>query len=305
MQYLMKRQKSNIKTIIKRKIVNKYQINKSDIVIINKNEMKNSHLRRVGKTIPLENKVSEDIYFITPFEKNNDIYYDTIILITSYNRYDFVNELLNQIYTQKTEYTYKVILINDGSNDNRYNFLNKKFSELVYIKNENNLGKYLYWKTINKGLQEVKKYNTNSIIQIDDDFKLCDNYLNRLISLYYEKKYENNKILCISYHLYSEDHLIGGRWGLKYWVDGGGLYDIEFIKLIGYQIDEIPMSRWSQYKNLSTGVWNQISKKINDFNCIIYKTPVSYVWHLGYKDSKMWTGDVSGELITYNFIDEL
>ena len=300
----MKYEKKSIKKIIKRRIEiskmgvrDKLMITKKKHRPISVSLVDRDYIRR-GIKIESNPKFSKN-YIKREYE------YDSVILITSYNRYDFLYNLLNQLYTQETEYKFKVIVVNDGSDDVRYLKLINNYPKLIIINNEKNYGKKLYWKTINSGLKKAKDYPSNTVLQIDDDFQLCDDFLDNIFKIYYEKKHENNKILCISFHLYDKSHEDEGRWGLKYWVDGGGLYDIEFIREIKYNVNEIPIKRWENNKNLSTGVWRQISIRINGLGCVIYKTPVSYVKHLGI-NSKMWNGPKfeGMGLFTYNFIDK-
>ncbi len=312
----MKRGKVDIKkTIQKRLELRQEQVKKNNHVAMNQRNI----IRTTGTPPPAPVKVTlanrDDIrtgmeynevipQFAQKYKKNINVDYDVVIIITSYNRFELVNNLLYEIYSQDTDYKYKVILINDGSTDRQYSVLSDRYPELIYLENNENHGKHGYWKTINKVLEEARKYITNSILQMDDDFLPCKNFLNKLITLYYTKKEESNQVICISYHLYDSKHLHEGRWKLKYWVDGGGLYDIEFIKLINYNIDEIPMSRWEENKNLSTGVWQQVSKKINKMGCFIYKTPVSYVKHLGVVESRMSKKIGDSKMATYKFIDD-
>ena len=269
--------------------------------------------RRSGVILPKYYRLWEAVakLFTKPYERNMNVDYDTVVMVTSYDRFDMVYELLVQLYRQKTEYKFKVVLVDDYSSDERYDALTTIFPELVHLKNEENYGKGGYWRTITKGLEEVRKYSTNSILQIDDDFMLCKDFLDRLMTEYYRVKTENNKVLCVSYHHYKKDYLNDNVfvWGYKQWVDGGGLYDIEFIKLIDYKIDAIDKSRWQHNKNISAGVWQQMTTKINVMGCMIYRTPFSYVKNIGLNESKMHGGvnnidPKDSDMKTINFIDE-
>jgi hypothetical protein len=52
-------------------------------------------------------------------------------------------------------------------------------------------------------------------------------------------------------------------------------------------IDEIPLSRWKNDESLSSGVWQQISMKLNKYNFKVVSPKSSLANHLGYKDSVM------------------
>lgn len=269
--------------------------------------------KRSGVVLPKYYKLKEAAVklFSKPYKKDETVDYDTVVLITSYDRFDMVYEILTQLYRQKTEYKFKVVLVDDCSSDERYDALTTIFPKLVFLKNEENYGKKGYWKTVMKGLEEVRKCSTNSILQLDDDFMLCESFLNRLMTEYYQVKKNNNKVLCLSFHNYMKDYLNPDKfvWGYKYWVDGGGLYDVEFIKLLDYKIDEISESRWKYNKNVSAGVWQQMTTKINTMGCVIYKTLFSYVKNIGLIESKMHGGvnnidPENSDMKTVNFIDE-
>lgn len=309
----MKRNRLNVKKQTTKKIslnLNKKSINKNVELKMNGKADRNKlrmpdYNHKSSLKSESNNTVNVDLTFEKKYVKE-DCEYDTVIIITTYNRYDYLCELLNQIYIQKTKYKFKVIVVNDGSDDIRYNTLINNYSNLEHIENEKNNGKYLYWKTINLGFESAKKYSSNTILQLDDDFKLCNDFLNKLLDIYFNKKNEDNKIICISFHLYDKNHLNEKRWNLNFWVDGGGLYDINFIKKINYKIDEISINRWNSNKNLSTGVWLQISKKINLLGCKIFKTTESLVFHLGLSESKMQnTIHDNDSMKTFNYIDNI
>jgi len=243
--------------------------------------------------------------FNEKYKKNADVDYDVIIISGSYNRYEMVENQIKSFFNQKSRYTFKYILLNDGSSDNRYDELKKLYPSIIYLKNKTSNGKKKYWKTITDLLQESKNYKSHAILQIDDDFYLCNSFLDRLMDLYFLKKEENNKILGISYHLYGETHLTENRWGCENgsWADGGCLFDYNFFRYSGFKINEIPESRWNT--GLSSGVWEQTSRSINYIGCSIYKTPVSYVNHEGLIWGSMERLDKNdnNKAYTYRFID--
>ncbi|MFW6243203.1 MAG: glycosyltransferase family 2 protein, partial [bacterium] len=161
--------------------------------------------------------------------RKEDIDYNAIIILPSYNRYNKLIKILEQLYTQKTKYTFLPIVINDGSNDIKYDQIPNKFNNIKYIKNERNYGLKHYWKTFNKLLNEVKQCNADCIIQIDDDFILCDNFIDRLNDLFFSIKENDNNYIAIKYHLgvLGERKKINDNWFDKTKrfqdVDGGTL----------------------------------------------------------------------------------
>lgn len=242
----------------------------------------------------------DDVYNI-----NKNIDYDVIIITGSYNRFEMLYNQLKKFFNQKTRYTFKFIVLNDGSDDPRYDSLKIQFPSIIYLKNTTSNGKKKYWKTITDLLQEAKNYKAHAILQIDDDFDLCESFVDRIMDLFFIKKRENNKILGISYHLYGEKHINENRWGCDNgsWADGGCLYDYVFFEKSGFKINEMPEIRWKT--PISSGVWEQVSRSINYIGCLIYKTPVSYVNHEGITWGSMerLNKTKDNKAITYRFID--
>ena len=97
------------------------------------------------------------------YVKPESVDYDALIYISSYDRYEKLEQILNQLFSQETKYTFKVIVMNDGSTDKRYQYLKNKFPEIIYLRNKVNGGKESYWKRVNSIFREVKKYETHEI----------------------------------------------------------------------------------------------------------------------------------------------
>ena len=184
--------------------------------------------------------------------------------------------LLSNLTTQISKYSYKIILFNDGSSDQRYKKLQKIFN-IFYIQNNKNNGKCLYWKTITNIFNQVKKYNFEYLLQIDDDFDICENFINKLID---EHKKQNDDIIATMYSRNIEEK----RWGYYDFVDGGFICNKKLLELLDYKIPERKCS-----KNLGSGVWKYVSSIINKNKLKVHLHPRILISHLGYKDSKMNT----------------
>jgi hypothetical protein len=318
----MKRVKKNIKKTIKKRIeltnreLNNKQPRQNNNIVLNKNRVglpkpKNEKgnlktveqirkgesyvderlKKRIGKQKKINKKVYNDNnitsnFFNKKYIKRNYVDYDCIIIISSYERYNKLYSILNQLYTQKTDYIFKTIIINDGSNDKRYKSLVNLFNNIDYLENDINNGKRMYWKTINKLFKKASEYKSHAVIQIDDDFILCDNFINKLMDLFFKVKEENNKYVAIYYHNVGIK-LEAKRWGLSQWLDGGSLFDTYFLEKIKYKIDNISNRRWIRSFNASSGVWMQVSSKINKNECLVYQPELSYALHNGNDKSMM------------------
>jgi hypothetical protein len=260
--------------------------------------------RRTGNQQNL-NKSSKNNYsfFNKKYIRKNNVDYDCTIIISSYNRFNKLYSLINQLQTQETNYSFKIIILNDGSTDNRYDSIFSDYNNVIYTKNNKNCGKKYYWKSINKLFDIIVQYKSHAVIQIDDDFILCNKFIDKLMNLFFQIKEQNNKYVAIHYHN-SGNNLNSKRWGLQQWLDGGSLFDTYFLEAIEYKIDAIANRRWVRSENASSGVWMQISNKITKNSLKIYKTEISYALHNG-NDVSMMNYELrkTKPIVTKNFIN--
>lgn len=203
---------------------------------------------------------------------------DILFCITSYNRYDNVEKLIKDLLIQNTKYTYQILLINDGSNDNRYDDFINYSEKLTYIYNEKNGGKNDYYKTVNKLWSLIPNYDFKYIIQSDDDFIICDNFINRLTDYFLNERIANDKILALSPHLYSFSKYSDKElsWDDTNGVDGIAIITHDVIKNLNYEL----ISPGEVNKpGRSVGTWQQISKSIKQLGGITKRTNYSLVYH--------------------------
>lgn len=242
------------------------------------------------------------------YEKKNDVDYDVIICISSYNRFKKIVRLIKQFYIQPTKYKFKIILLNDGSDDNKYKIIEKRFNEIIYLKKEINGGKSNYWKSVNEIWDVAKTYKSHTLLQLDDDFILCDNFLNILLDKFFEIKEINNSYMVFAFHLYEFDKIskTNKNWfdENKMMVDGGMLFDTQFMKKIDYKLDNIE-HRVSNRNGSSSLTWVRIKELIIQFKMKVYRFKYSLVWHSGNDDSKLHSLlRRSKRIYTKNFIDK-
>jgi glycosyltransferase involved in cell wall biosynthesis len=218
-----------------------------------------------------------------------DLNYDFCFLITTYNRGNMLYDLINQIESQIENQKVLIVVFDDGSIQN-YNFNNP---QIKYIKFFPNQGKKKYWRIINTIFKYVQNINSKYFIQIPDDILLIDNFLN-IATDFYEKISDPNKI-CLSiltdgrvykHNWTSFNSIDMGNYIKTQWNDLCYISTKEFFKQMDFKIDEIPMSRWKQNPNLSSGVGQQISLKLHNKNKSMYHTKTSLVIH-GNHISKM------------------
>jgi len=274
------------------------------VSLVGRDAISRGEIRRgVKKKIFVEYEIKDYGEYI----KSETVDYDAIIIISSYERYDSLKNILTKLYSQETRYSFKTIIVNDGSIDKRYNKLKKEFKNIKYLKNNINGGVKYYWRTINKLLCESKKYETSAIIQMDDDFILCDGFLNNLIDTFFELKKENNSYMLVKYHLGKLDNILidpetffNPKLNFQ-GADGGTLFDQQFMNLIDYSIDD--MSDVAGHSG--SHVWHFINKMIIKMGVKCYIFRKSLAFHDGNDDSKMHPAIRSKRKYnTINFIDD-
>lgn len=108
---------------------------------------------------------------------------DLSIIVPAYNVSEFIEECINSVLKQKTEFKYELIVINDGSKDDTLDKINL-FKEDNHLKiiNQENRG---FSGARNRGIDEAKgKY----IMFLDSDDLLCENSIEKLMKTAYDKK---------------------------------------------------------------------------------------------------------------------
>lgn len=317
----MKKRPTNIKRTIKKKI----ESNQKNYAFIEKRSAVNEKNKmRPGGVAPLPVKLlsraeiranlrkgikvekPEPFIDYGEFKKRVDIEFDIVFCVSSYNRLKKMERILNQLFTQKTKYRFKFILMNDGSTEKRYAGLKHKYPEIIYMKNRDSGGKVNYWKTINAMWHEAEKFSTYGIVQLDDDFILCDNFLDTLLDKFFEIKEESNDYMIFHFHLYNfdKDKPLEPFWfdENEIFVDGGMLLDVQFLEKMDYELDEIADRVTPK---TSSFVWVRLKERLLEFRMKIYRHRNSLVWHDGNDDSKLHPNIRSKKRVyTKNYIDE-
>jgi hypothetical protein len=199
--------------------------------------------------------------------KNNDICF----LIPSYNRYDKLINLLNQIFKYEGV---NVIVYNDKSDDDRYKKLDYQYTNLKVLHGLENNGKVKFNYTIKSLINEAKLSDFEYFIFIADDMVLCKNFLPNTIPLL--NRYDIVNLFSLS----------SGGWGCTSYIDGVFTISKSAIELI---YDIIP-TKLKNIENKSTGVWETVTRYFCSENTSNYRlTSLNYalVQHDGNFDSKL------------------
>lgn len=192
-------------------------------------------------------------------------------IIPSYNRYDKLTNLLDQI--SKYDNT-SVIVFNDASNDVRYKSLGNTYNNLTIIHNTKNNGKELYLNTVNTLINNVEKTDTDYVIMLADDFIICNNFTNILTNIVNE------------YSIINIFSIHQTNWGFHGWIDGAFVCSKSGLSVIKNNLTTTKVGG----KGMSTGVWRGITQYFNKNTTNGYKLITlnySLTQHDGNEDSKL------------------
>jgi hypothetical protein len=262
---------------LKRRIFGSDNKNINNNIFINKQDRNNSRLD--------ENLENCKLFY----NKKTFVDYDVMICIPSFDRYEKIFRLLNQFYKQPTNYTFKIILLNDGSNDEKYDTLISEFNDIIYIKNETSNSKMNHWRCYNQMWNFLKNKNFHALLQLDDDFILSDNFLDTIMNLFFEKRSENYRYVIISPHLWSnKEYSEHENWWTDntYFIDGIALIDESIISLLNYELKPVDANVVC-VDGHSANAWSQIGDLIKKIKYFVYRTNVSLVYHDGNDNSKL------------------
>lgn len=278
-----------------------YKINKKTTRVMNNRDARTKLRISGNKTSPVEIKQE--------YRKKVFVDYDIVVCIPSHNRYEKIKRLLTQLFEQPTEYTIKVILLNDGSTDDRYDELCDEFSQITYLKNDKPNGKTMHWYCYNQMWEYLKNIECHAVLQMDDDFILCDNFLNAIVDLFFQKREADSAILAIAPHLWSFKKVVEfeGFWKQKDFMDGIALIDLDVIKNMNHQMNPVDAVAVSK-PGVTVRTWGQICNTIKIMGGWIYRTEISLAYHNGNDDSKLHCDvrkDGRGGVYTQRYIGKL
>lgn len=103
-------------------------------------------------------------------------------IITTFNRKELLEVLLNSLYSQnfnREVYECQIIVVVDGSTDGTLEMLQTKFSSVKIVMGN---GNWWYTKSINEGLKLAVLNKSEINILLNDDVNLADNYFSILMN---------------------------------------------------------------------------------------------------------------------------
>ncbi len=222
------------------------------------------------------------------------IEYDAVLIISTYRRTALLRQTLHQLRNEQTRYRVKILVLNDGNPSEEMAPIVRENPDTLFLHNKVNNGKRRYWKTVTTLLGNASRFDYRFLIQMDDDFEPVADFFDTIIG--YLNGLESGTILK---YLTTEN---AAGWGFADWVDGGTAYPRAFLDQIGHRIERIPFWRWLIHPHASSGVWQQVTEKVNALGYRVEFLENSMADHLGYRDSVMNTAlRRDKELKTNNF----
>jgi GT2 family glycosyltransferase len=126
------------------------------------------------------------------------------IVIPTYNRKDYLRNLLYQIKEQKIEsHEIQTIIAVDGSTDGTLEMLKDEFPEVHIVKGT---GDWWYTKSMNEGFKYAGKLKPDYALALNDDIEVSDDYINQLLDGV--NKVKKNSIIGSVSFTYEKPHKI-------------------------------------------------------------------------------------------------
>ena len=162
-----------------------------------------------------------------------------------------------------------------------------------------NRGKQRYWLTVNDIFRDAETCKFDYFFQLPDDCRLVPGFFDEAIRLW--NKIPDKQKICLNTLLIKERleiqnwtrfkpqevSISGDRVIKTQWNDMCYLCTSEFFKVLDWKIKEIDERRWLRDKNLSSGVGQQITQRLDALRRNMYHVWDSLVIMGGDHDSKM------------------
>lgn len=220
--------------------------------------------------------------------------FDMVFLIPTYNRYDMLVEIINEIETQCVYKKYKIIIFDDNSTDKHYGDLTKNHKNIKYYKSETNNGKVDFYKNINYLFNEASQVQSKLYTFLADDLQLSKNFVT-----YIEDLMSVEGVEIINYHINKSE--LYTNWGYGSWVDGAFVMSNNIPK----RLKEFKFTP-NNTKHDGSGIWASFTSEISKEKYKVYFTNIPLVKHLGHTNSVMHPEHRKIKpLYTNGFIDDL
>ena len=142
--------------------------------------------------------------FCNQLKLKNINQYDLSLLVPVYNAKSFLDQCLNSLLNQNTQYKYQIVIVNDGSTDGTDEILHKYENiENVVICKQNNGG-------ISSARNRLELADGKYVGFIDNDDLVSSDYVEKLVSKAYTS---NADVVKCGYTIFDEGGIIGNQIG--------------------------------------------------------------------------------------------
>ena len=155
--------------------------------------------------------------------------------------------------------------------------------------NTTRLGKHQFWRTINKAIVSANRADADYFLWLQDDNLLDNNFVEEAIKQWDAIENPNKAILTLRV----EECRAGAKQWTNFtpvlvqygdyefwhtdWFDMQGICGRRFFEILNYEILPVPKIRWKKYKKLSSGVGQQISKRLVKAGATAYQAKYSLI----------------------------
>jgi len=208
--------------------------------------------------------------------------YDFCVIITTYNRPKMLLELLTKIENEKKHFEILVLIFDDCSTE-KYELPRTNIKKITM---SSNMGKKKFWKIIDTSFKTIKNIKSKYFIYLQDDVSIIENFFSNLVNQYEE--INDDKKITLSF--LTDQRITKPNWTKinpinignvvkTQWVELHFICEKKFFEHLDYKLEPIPLSRWENNPNLSSGVGCQLSNRLNKKGLGMYHTKKTLVTH--------------------------
>jgi hypothetical protein len=240
--------------------------------------------------------------------------YDIFIYIKTYNRAAEVINLLRDL-SMPTNLSIGVKVYDDSSHgyEGVQSFISKRNWE--YHRFRVNNGKLKAWLVSNEILSDAKSRNSKYFMILPDDIRLCDDFLNRSITVW-NRIQDDKKAALVLARDSSRDQGSGPGpcwtgispklvnkfvWETG-WVDEMFISEKKYFEILEYSCNEVSPKRF-RTKNISSGVGRQASLRIVNSGHKLYCVDRSLVRFVGCESKMNKEERILNPMVALGFID--
>lgn len=215
--------------------------------------------------------------------------YDFCVVITTHNRQEMLKMLLDDIF-KNNNYKIFVVIFDDASTDN-YNLDGYDVKYIKYVKNN---GLKNLWKIIDDTFKFCKNISANYYFFLQDDLRLKKNFFEESIRIF-EKINDEKKISLGTLMIDSQRNT--PKWTgvmpiefedyyITQWCELVFMCKYNFFNSLEFKMNPISPDRWKDNPHLSSGVGEQISRRLFSLGLNMYHVKETLTTH-GDHESKL------------------